>query len=59
MLLLKPSVVVIIRLDMILVGSVISVMARGEMMGIGIYFVSVNRLFSCPFVQNVGAVPSW
>lgn len=58
MLFLKPSMVVIVRLNAILVGSVISVMARGKVVGDGIYFVPVNHLFSCPFVQYVRVVSS-
>lgn len=58
MLLLKPSVVVIARSNVILVGRVISAMARGKVMGVWIYFVPVNVLLSCPFIQYVRVVSS-
>lgn len=58
MLFLKPSVVVIVRLNVILVGRVISVMARGKVVGVGLYFVPVNLLFSCPLVQYVRVLSS-
>ena len=60
MLLLKPSMVVIMNLSVILVGSMISVMAKGNMMGVCIYSVPVNFLFGCSFVQYVRVVSgSW
>lgn len=58
MLLLKPSVVVTIRLSVILVGTGNSVMTKRKVFGIGLYCVPVHLLFCGPFVQHVRVVSS-
>lgn len=58
MLLLKPSMVIIVSWNVIVVGSEIAVTVRGKVVRIWIYFVPVHFLFSCPFIQYMRVVSS-